>query len=284
MEAAFYGGSFTALPVAEQRSYLEAVQPFIASGSLRTIRISTRPDSINDEILALLSDHHVSIVELGAQSMDDAVLAASGRGHSAEDTRRAAALLRERGFRVGLQLMLGLPEDTPERFAVSVNHAIRLQPDFVRLYPTVVVLDTPLARLYEMGRYAPLLLDDAVSWCADAVTCCTSSGIPVIRIGLQATETLQQPGALLAGPFHPAFGQLVESALYLRKLRSALSVVRSHEDTAIIAVHRQDVSTAIGQRRTNIVTLKQEFNLRQLIIRPDVSMTTRGAPMLVDVR
>ena len=157
VQVAFYGGSFTALPLAEQKAYLEAVRPFVTSGSVANIRLSTRPDSITPDILAVLKQYGVSIIELGVQSMDDEVLKRSGRGHSSADTRKACNLLRAEGFSIGLQLMPGLPGDAPETFQETVSQVLSLRPDFVRIYPALVIKDTPLAELYLAGKiFSPL--------------------------------------------------------------------------------------------------------------------------------
>ena len=211
VQVAFYGGTFTALPPEIQRRYLAVVQPFIEAGKVESIRVSTRPDCITEEGLSLLKDHRVSTVELGAQSMDDYVLARSGRGHNAADTVRAVALLRKRAFSIGIQLMPGLPGDSRERFFTTVDRTIDIRPDVVRIYPALVIRDTPLEELFYAGRYAPLSLEEAVMWCKVALGRFEQSGIRVIRMGLQPTEELLKPGTIVKGPYHPSFRQLVQT-------------------------------------------------------------------------
>jgi histone acetyltransferase (RNA polymerase elongator complex component) len=211
VQVAFYGGTFTALPLEAQRRYLATVQPFIESGKVESIRVSTRPDCITEEVLSLLTEHRASTVELGAQSMDDSVLACAGRGHTAADTARAVALLRKHAFSVGIQLMPGLPGDSRERFFTTVDRTIDIKPDVVRIYPTLVIKDTPLEELYYAGRYTPLSLEEAVRWCKVALGRFEESGITVIRIGLQPTQELLKPGTIVKGPFHPSFRQLVQT-------------------------------------------------------------------------
>ncbi len=266
VQVAFYGGSFTALPLDTQRRYLESVHPFILSGQVRNIRLSTRPDCIGDDILSLLKQYHVTVVELGAQSMDDEVLARSGRGHRASATRNAVTLLREQGFSTGLQLMPGLPGDSDRTFRETVAAAIGLKPDFVRLYPALVIKGTPLEKLYADGRYVPLSLDRAVTLCREAYEEFNKAGIAVIRMGLQPTVELETPGTILAGPFHPAFGQLVESHIFLEKMRKALLNRRKKDNTAVFQVDPRDVSLAIGQQRRNITAMQQEFGLAHIHI------------------
>ncbi len=264
VQVAFYGGSFTALPLEMQRTYLEAVRPFIHSGKVRNIRLSTRPDGINNTILSLLKEYDVTVVELGVQSMVEEVLTRSRRGHTADDTVNAVKLLKKHGFSVGLQLMPGLPGDSFQHFAVSISRIIELDPDFVRIYPALVIKDTPLENLYKTGRYTPLTLDEAVCLCQNAYRAFEKAGIAVIRMGLQPTSELGKPGTILAGPFHPAFGQLVESSRFLEMMRSAIRNRKEADDTATFLVHARDISSVIGQHRSNLQTLKREFGLRNI--------------------
>lgn len=269
IEIAFYGGSFTCLPPERQIECLSPVQPFIESGVINSIRISTRPDCINKDILRLLYQYHVGTIELGAQSMEDRVLRESGRGHTAEDTISASRLIHEGGFRLGLQLMAGLPGDDRETFMRTVRIVAGLSPAFVRLYPVIVIKDTPLARLYASGRYRPLSLDEAVALCSDAARLLEDNGIKVIRIGLQDADELKTPGTILAGPYHPAFGQLVRSRMLLYKISQLIPHGGTSGDTLGILVNPADISTAIGQGRANIVKLQKEYGYRDVHIMPD---------------
>ena len=263
---AFYGGSFTALPFETQKAYLAAVRPFIHEGHIAGIRLSTRPDCITNEILSLLNEYHVTTIELGVQSMDDLVLIRSGRGHTANDTMNAVALLRKYGFFIGLQLMAGLPGDSAETFMKTVDTVVELKPDFVRIYPALVIKDTPLEDLYSSGRYKPLSLDDAVVLCREALERFERAEIDVIRIGLQPTGELERPGTIIAGPYHPAFRQMVESSILLDNMRSALRTRDGKTDTVSFQVHPKDLSAAIGQHRSNIELLKKEFGVRKIRI------------------
>ena len=197
--------------------------------------------------------------------MDDRVLTLSGRGHTEADTVNAVTLLKEYSFTVGLQLMPGLPGDSAHGFLNTVNKAIALKPDFVRLYPTLVIKDTPLEELYHAGRYAPLSFDEAVSLCRDALTRFGQKGIEVIRIGLQPTEELLKPGTIVAGPYHPSFRQHVESSLFLDKMRAVLTGKVFLEHRAVILVNPSDISASIGQQRSNIRMLKKEFSIHVII-------------------
>ena len=226
-EVAFYGGTFTRLPRRYMKTLLRCVAPHIQTGRFQTVRISTRPDALDEDRLDILRTHHVSIVELGAQSMDNRVLDLSKRGHSAEDTIRAVERLKGAGFKVGIQLMPGLPGDSREIFSSTVSRVIRLNPDMVRLYPTVVIEKTELARWYRRGVYRPLSLDAAVTWCQDACERLERKGIPVIRIGLMSSPSLLEEGQILAGPWHTAFGFLVRSRMHHRSIAADLPERRS---------------------------------------------------------
>lgn len=269
VQVAFYGGSFTALPVGTQTIYLEAVRPFIDSGMIENIRLSTRPDAVTADVLALLKQYQVKTVELGVQSMSDHVLALSSRGQSAADTLNAVTLLRDHGFDIGMQLMPGLPGDTPGTFRETVARVIALRPLFVRIYPAVVIKGTPLEDLYRGGSYRPLSLGEAIELCREAFERFERSGIDVIRTGLQPTDTLTAGDAIVAGPYHPAFGQLVASSCFLEKMRAALRTAPRHAGPVIVRVHDRDLSTAIGQKRENVRSLAREFGLRDIRILPD---------------
>ena len=276
-EVAFFGGTFTALPPELQKIYLDEVAPFIAAGSISGIRISTRPDAINPEVLALLKKGRVATVELGVQSLDDEVLRSSGRGHTAEDSVAATQLLNQHRFSVGFQLMPGLPADSIDRFRLTISRTLELKPDFVRLYPALVIKDTALEQLFRGGRYAPLRLEEAVSWCKEAFGAFRDAGIPVIRAGLQSTGELESPGTILAGPYHPAFRQMVESALLLDAMLQAMETA-APGNAVVFRVNPRDISTAVGQNRCNITALKLRFGLNNVSFMTD-RLVRRGAVM-----
>lgn len=209
-EAAFYGGSFTGLPVDVQKGYLEAAGAFVTSGRLDSLRLSTRPDYIDEKIIALVKEYFVATIELGVQSMVDEVLKASGRGHTARQTSEAVCLLKASGIKIGLQFMPGLPGDTRDTVIRTVNEIIKLAPDFVRVYPSIVLKDTPLHKMYLAGEYRPWELEEMVEVCFEAKRLLDNAGIPIIRMGLQTTDELME--SIVAGPFHPSFRQLVEAA------------------------------------------------------------------------
>lgn len=206
-EIAFYGGSFTGLDKSAQEVFLENACRFITMGLIDSIRISTRPDYITDEGLLLLRKYNVETVELGVQSMNDEVLRLSGRGHTAGDTSAAVALLKKYGFKVGLQFMPGLPGDTGETILHTASKIAGLQPDFVRIYPTIVVKDTPLEKMYLAGLYKPWSLADMTNICKKLVSLFNVKEIPIIRLGLQPTESLEQ--GIVAGPYHQSFRDMI---------------------------------------------------------------------------
>ena len=249
-EIAFFGGSFTAIPRGEMTAYLAAVQPFLDAGRAEGIRVSTRPDAIDSEILALLARCGVRAIELGAQSMDDAVLTRNRRGHTAQQTRDAAAMIRAAGFSLGLQMMVGLPgEEDPVCAAQKTALALAaLRPDTMRVYPVLVLRGTLLERWAEQGLYRPLTVEQAAEATAPLIELFEERGIRLIRVGLQDDGALRQ--SLVAGPYHPAFRQLCESALFRRALTRLLAGRSPGEYRALVAPGQ--VSTAVGQRRGNL--------------------------------
>ncbi len=261
-ELAFYGGSFTALPVQQQRELLDAVQPWLQNGLVGSIRVSTRPDAVDTGVLSLLKSRGVSAVELGAQSMDDAVLAACGRGHSAADTVRAARLVREGGFRLGLQMMTGLPGSSEALDLMTGERLAALLPDGVRIYPTVVLEGTELCAMWRRGAYQAHTVEEAVSVCARLLPLFDAAGIPVIRLGLNPTEALSA-GAAVAGAYHPALGELVRSRVYLNRARALLQGSRPGDRIAL-GVCKSDISQMVGQHRCNLAALRAEFQPAEL--------------------
>lgn len=249
-EVAFYGGSFTCIETERQLAYLQAVGRFIESGRVSGIRISTRPDALDEDVLDRLQEHGVKTIEIGAQSMVDEVLLGNNRGHSSRDIRRAAQNVKAYGFAMGLQMMTGLRGDTPERAIETASRFIALAPDFVRIYPTVVLPGTELANAYIEGRYAPQSLEDAVELTAILYQMFSDAGIRVIRMGLHTDEALGE--SALAGPYHPAFGELVYTRLYRKKAESVMSKMDLRNKRVCLLVSPEKVSQMTGQQKSNI--------------------------------
>ena len=261
-QLAFYGGSFTAIDEAQQEELLQAAHEALERGEIDGIRLSTRPDAIDGTVLERLRRYGVETIELGAQSLDDEVLRRSGRGHTAADVKRASEMIKAAGFHLILQMMTGLPGDTPGRCVETARRIIRLQPDGVRIYPTVIVKDTALYELWRSGQYREHTVEDAVSVCARIVPLFEQAGIPVIRLGLNPTEELSG-GDAVAGAYHPALGELVKSRILLNQARKLLDGVPAGSRVTL-GIGAPRLSQLIGQRKVNVLTLRQEFSLAEL--------------------
>lgn len=277
-QLAFYGGSFTAIPTAQQEELLSAAAPYLENGTISSIRLSTRPDAIDEGVLRRLAHYGVSTVELGAQSMCDEVLLLSGRGHTAKAVEDASKLIKEKGFELVLQMMTGLPGDDKARSIETARRMIALHPDAVRIYPTVIVKDTALFDLWQTGHYAEHTVEDAVSVCAEIVPMFESAGIKIIRLGLNPTEELSD-GAAVGGAYHPALGELVYSRIMRNKAETLLKDLKGKSVT--LGVNRSDVSKAVGQHRCNIAALTSKFELKSLKIKP--CDTDKGDIVILDV-
>ena len=266
-QLAFYGGSFTAIPEAQQEALLAEAKAALDRGEIDAIRLSTRPDAIDEAVVERLRRYGVETVELGAQSMDAEVLRLSERGHTAADVERASKLLKEAGFRLILQMMTGLPGDTPEKDMETARRLIALKPDGVRIYPTVIVKDTPLYDMWRAGTYPEHTVEDAVVVCAALLPMFDAAGIPVIRLGLNPTEELSN-GAAVAGAYHPALGELVRSRV-LRNRAEALLRDVPPGSRVTLTVGKGKTSQMAGQHGGNIAYLTGRFSLASLKIRED---------------
>ncbi len=272
-EVAFYGGTFTGLPVERMSALLEAAGPFLQKGLFASIRVSTRPDALDRQRLEIMKRCGVSTVELGAQSMDDGVLALSRRGHSAGDTVEGVKKLRRSGFRVGIQLMPGLPGDSKTTFLKTVEAVIDLGPDMVRLYPAVVIRGTELARRYAEKRYAPWGLEDALNICQRSCVRLEGSGIPVIRIGLMSSPKLLEEGEILAGPWHNAFGFLVRSAIHHDRIAPFLPG-RGMTGEIRLRVPRREIPLVRGYQNQGLRRIEERCGAKVVGVLPDDSVQT----------
>ncbi|MBR5586334.1 MAG: radical SAM protein [Clostridia bacterium] len=255
-EIAFFGGSFTGIELSLQKKYLEIAKKFVDSGDVDGIRLSTRPDYISAEILDMLKSYGVTAVELGAQSMDDGVLRKNHRGHSADDTKKAVTLLKEYGFETGLQMMTGMYGSDAKTDLFTGMEIAKLSPDTVRIYPTIVLSDTMLEKLFESGEYIPPSLDESVEVCAKLHGIFDEKGIKIIRTGLQSTDTICEKGNIVAGAYHSAFGELVLSRIFRDEMEEK---VKNGEK--VIFVPKKQLSVAIGQKKTNIKYFKEKYGV-----------------------
>ena len=284
-EISFYGGNFLGLPAEQIQLLLATAAAYVRKGQADGIRFSTRPDTIDVGRLELLAPYPVTTIELGVQSMNNEVLERSARGHTADDTLRAIALLAESPYATGLQMMVGLPGDTAATALASARRLAGLTPDFVRIYPTVVFKGSPLARWYAEGRYEPLSLDEAVALTAELYLIFARNDIPVIRMGLQAGPELDFDADLVTGPFHPAFGELVQSAIWQDAISRHIDKEGLRGAEVLIEVHSRMLSQIKGQHDSNIIALLNKHDLRTMEVRakdavPEKTVHVNGLPCL----
>lgn len=254
-EIAFFGGSFTAIDREYMLELLKAAYPYVKSGQVRGIRVSTRPDCIDAEILDILKAYGVTSIELGAQSMDDGVLEANRRGHAAQDVADASGLIQSYGFELGLQMMTGLYTDTQEKAVETAERIIALAPETVRIYPTVVLKNTYLAELYEKGVYTPLNVEESVELCARLVPMFENADIKVIRLGLHSGKDIKEN--MLAGGFHDSFGELVKSRILVNK------ILELPPADYRVFVHPKSLSKLKGNNKRNIYLLMERgYNIK----------------------
>jgi histone acetyltransferase (RNA polymerase elongator complex component) len=283
-EIAFYGGTFTGLARRQQDQLLMLAQRYVDQGLFSGIRFSTRPDHIDANTLQHLAGYAVSAVELGIQSLSDTVLRSSQRGYDRQQALDAMELLGESPYKLGVQLMLGLPSDTPERFLASVQATIRARPDFVRVYPTLVFPGTELASWVTEGRYLPLSLKEAVDWCVPAYDACVQAGITVARLGLLLPSKLAFDSATVAGPWHPAYGQLVRSAWWRERIDASLRQWpnRVAGRVVVIRVGQRYSGDALGWKRQNIDHWRQKWNLKDVCVQRCPEEASMGFDLVIN--
>ena len=271
-EIAFFGGSFTGIEEEKQEELLSIAYEYVKSGKVNSIRISTRPDYINKQILKRLKKYKVKTIELGVQSANDYVLEKAQRGHTFEDVKKASKLIRLYGFKLGHQMMVGLPESTEEDEINTAKALIKLKPKMVRIYPVLVIKGTKLEKDYEEGKYTPLTLARAIETCKKLVRMFADKKIDIIRVGLQNTDEITDPNdknsEVVAGPYHPAFRQLVESEMWydviVEKIKKLNVKVRKVE----ITVNPIDSNNVIGHKKQNVTKLKDTYDV-DLILKQD---------------
>ncbi len=246
-EIAFFGGSFTAIPRVYMLQLLETAVQFVGDGKFHGIRISTRPDCIDSEVLEILKNYGVTSIELGAQSMNDNVLSLNDRGHTAEDVFRASRLIREYGFELGLQMMTGLYGSTEKNESETIQKILEIRPDTVRIYPVVILRNTRLAELLETGEYRPFEMDTVIEICSDAIVRFESVGIKVIKCGLHASEFVEND--MVGGFYHPAFRELCESRIYRRKISE---ITKNKSGRYVFRINDRCISKALGHGKSNV--------------------------------
>ena len=258
VEAAFFGGSFTGLPIKLQELFYCAATKY--KPEINGIRISTRPDYINEEILDLARLWGVTMIELGAQSAVDEVLCMNNRGHSFDQTCRAVEKIRRYGISVGVQMMTGMYGSNPEYDVKTARLLAELNPDCARVYPVLVLKDTGLEKLYRQGKYVPQTLEAAIETAKAVLNEFSKRKIPVIRMGLHAGKDLREPGAVVAGPFHPAFGELVDNRIWRDRIEERLLQMKNTSGVLEIEVPKREISKAVGHKRCNLKYFKERYN------------------------
>ncbi|MDR2085345.1 MAG: radical SAM protein [Bacteroidales bacterium] len=254
----FFGGSFTGMSIEEQNQYLDVALPYIESKKIESVMLSTRPDYISEKILDNLKKYKVEIIELGVQSLDDEVLSKSKRGHTVSDVQNSAQLILRKGFKLGLQMMIGLPGDTFEKSIKTAHGIIDLGAHFTRIYPTIVIKDTPLEDIYKSGNYSPLALEEAVEWSKYLMKLFEENNVKILRMGLHPSEGLISGNSLIAGPFHVSFKELVLTALWKDLLEERSENIESKK--IIIEVSPKAINYAIGYNALNKNALTDRFD------------------------
>ena len=274
-EVAFFGGSFTAIDEELQEKLLSVAYEYVKDKKIDGIRVSTRPDYIDRKVLKRLKKYKVKTIELGVQSTNNYILLKCKRGHTFEDVKRAAKLIRWNGFRLGVQMMVGLPESTTIDEINTAKELIKLKPKMVRIYPVLVIKNTPLEKELEKGTYKPLTLVQAVEVCKEIVRLFHNKNIDIIRIGLQPTDEISEPGSekseVVAGPYHPAFRQLVESAMWYDAIVGKIKRLNVKVKEVEVTVNPVDANNVIGHKKENVKNLKELYDLN-LVLKQDSKM------------
>ena len=260
VEVAFFGGSFTGLDMELQEEFLRIAHEFIPR--IDGIRLSTRPDYINDDIINLLLKYNVTTVELGVQSTNDSVLLMNNRGHNFEDVKRASEMIKNAGINLGLQFMLGMYGSNPETDIQTIEDIISLEPVCVRIYPVITLKGTMLENLYKSGKYTPYSIEQAAELAKIAVTKCRTKGIEVIRIGLHASDELDEGTTVVAGPYHPAFGEIAESLVYRDEIEFEVRKKNLSDTEFSFVCPKGDVSKAVGHKRMNKEYFLKKYNIK----------------------
>lgn len=257
-EVAFFGGTFTGISMGLQKEYLETAYEYIKKGEIDGIRLSTRPDCINYEIVEQLKKYGVTTVELGVQSLDEEVLIATERYYPVSVVEEACKILKEYGIKLGIQLMVGLPKSTFDSDYETAKKVLEMKPDMVRIYPTLVIKNTKMEQMFYQKEYIPLSLEEAIERTKKIMALLESNGINIIRVGLQPSEDLREDGVVLGGPFHPAFRELVETEIYHNFFKK---IIEKEKELNIIA-NEKSISKLVGIKKANKLRLKEYFNIK----------------------
>lgn len=268
-EIAFFGGSFTGINVEEQNTYLEIANEYVKNKKVNGIRISTRPDYIDKETLKRLKQYNVKTIELGVQSTNDYILKRCDRGHTFLDVKKASKLIRRYGFNLGHQMMVGLPESTKLDEIRTAKDLIKLKPKIVRIYPVLVIKGTKLEKELEIGEYKPLTVSQAVERCKELLYLFNKKNIQVIRVGLQNTDEITDPSCkeseVAAGPYHPAFGQLVDDSIWYDSITDKIKKINVKVKEVKVKVNFANMNNVIGHKKTNIKKIKEIYDVDILV-------------------
>ncbi len=260
IEIAYFGGSFTGLDIGLQREFLKAAASF-DDPRITGIRMSTRPDYIDTEILDMCAEYNVTAIELGVQTTSDNVLELNKRGHCFDDVKTASKLIKDYNISLGLQMMLGMYGSDPETDLKTCDDIISLSPSCTRIYPTIVLSGTELETLYNSGKYTPYTIEAAAGIAAECLERFRENNIDVIRIGLYSSDDLRSDGNIIAGPFHPAFGEIAENMVYRRKIEKTIIAQGIKDCELKIPAKPSEVSKIIGQKRCNKIYFKQKYGV-----------------------
>ena len=275
IEVSFFGGTFTAIKIEKQIELLTVAKKFKDNNKIKFIRLSTRPDYIDDSVLLNLKKYSVDIIELGVQSMDDEVLLKSGRGHTTKDVERASKLIKHYGFILGHQIMIGLPGDNINKDLDTAKRVIALKPDVCRIYPALVIKDTPMEKMYINKTFKPYSLSEAVNISKLIYLMLLANKINVIRIGLQPTAEISEGKELVAGPFHPAFRELVEGSIYNDIIYDIITS-NFKEDASVnvvlVKVNPKDISKLYANGKSFFYDIKKQISTNLIEVFQDITL------------
>ena len=262
IEIAFFGGSFTGIDLSLQEAYLKVAYKYIIDGKVDSIRLSTRPDYINDEILTLLTKYGVKTIELGVQSMNDEVLDKAKRGHTKEDVINASKLIKKYGIRLGHQIMIGLPNSTIDSEVYTIKECLKLKPEQLRIYPVYVIEDSELYDMYEAGEYKALEIKEAVNRCVAVIHECQKSNVQIIRLGLQSTNEITAKNANIYGPVSDNFAEYVMAALIRERIEN--EIVNKDGDI-VVYVPKRYISATIGPKKINKIYFENKYDVKYIV-------------------